>query len=349
MTMRQCLALGACVTAAMLGVATTSADASGWRRVAPSTSAFSSDGTRYVAWQVSSGSPIVVLDTRTGHRSQVAAPGCKLFNQGGSEGGSPEEGLRAADARFLVFCASQAEGLLDVRTGLVTTLPAGEDGPVWQVVGSRYIEGWDDKRRCRQTAREIRDEEGCVALYDIATGVVRVRPHSGLADLDRPGAPPVCPRLRAKINEEVPGYNSITDERGGYSNGVYAEGTAPVRISRCRGRPTLVSALGPPHDMQLSARLLTWDTAHPLSDFEDELSNPGFRHGVLESYGLSNGRRRTLTLPALPLVIGGGVVHVVSGYATHTANTVFWIATRKVLSGKLGYQAGGSAVYAARL
>jgi hypothetical protein len=61
-------------------------------------------------------------------------------------------------------------------------------------------------------------------------------------------------------------------------------------------------------------------------------------HGTLSSYRLSTGRRQTWKLPRLPLVgapnIDGSGPEVESpgvyGYSTHTANTVFWIATRTV-------------------
>jgi hypothetical protein len=62
------------------------------------------------------------------------------------------------------------------------------------------------------------------------------------------------------------------------------------------------------------------------------------RHGTLSSYRLSTGRRQTWKLPPLALLgapdIDGSGPEVQSpgvyGYSTHTANTVFWIATRTV-------------------
>lgn len=337
----RCLASAACVLAATLGVAVPSAHATAWRRLAPSVVNFSSDGTRYVAWQVSEGSPIVVFDTRTGHRGEFASRGCQLDDQGGS----PQEGFRAADGRFLILCG-RTTGLFDVRTGPIATLPTGEYGPSWGVVGSRYVEGSDAKHKCRQTAREVRQELYCVALYDIATGVVTERPHSGVADLDRPGAPPVCARLRAKITEEVAGY--ITEERAGYSNGLFAEGTVPIRISRCRGRPTLLNASGEPLDVELSAGLLSWDTGHHFPTFGVELDRSEYRHGMLETYRLSDRRRRSFMLPAVRIATEPAV-HDVLGYSTHTANIVFWIGARTLVFGEAGSTVGTSAVYATRL
>jgi hypothetical protein len=319
------------------------ADASKLHLIAPSSTSFASDGTRYAAWQVSEGSPITVFDTRTWHRAEVTAPGCRLLDQGGHQGGSHDEGRRGADGRFLVSCAPRTQGLLDVGTGTITTLPTpmGEFGPSWVVMGSRYVEGSDAKDKCRHTAGEV-SPQYCLALYDIATGAVSYRAQSQVGDLDRPGAPPVCPRLRGKL---------IELGRAAYSNGVFAEATEPMRIYRCRGRPTLLPDPGETWDVELGAGLLTWDTAYRLTAFQGDVSNPGFRRGILESYRLSSGRRRSFKLPVLAaLAAEGRVVHIVSGYATHTANTVFWIATRKLEPTVVGYQAGdGSAVYAARL
>jgi hypothetical protein len=330
-------------TAVILGIGVLYADlalgaasARAFRRLAVSAVAFSSDGSRYVAWQVSKGSPVVVFDTRTRHRGQLALDGCELLDQGGE----PEAGWRAADGRFLVSCA-HLSGLLNVRTGTVTALPERPGGaPYWVVVGSRYVEGPDDNNnRCRRTAREVRQERSCIALYDISTGAVSDRPPSQIADLDRPGAPPVCGRLRGKVIED----------RAAHSDGVFAEGTEPLRIYRCTGRTTFLGAPGEIRDVELRAGLLTWDTGQHAPEYGGPFPSG---HGVLESYRLSTGRRRSFTLPRLPLPTGEQeypVVVGVFGYSTHTANTVFWIATHTLLFGQAGSVVGTSAVYAAKL
>jgi hypothetical protein len=106
-----------------------------------------------------------------------------------------------------------------------------------------------------------------MSRYDIATGAVSYRPQSQVGDLDRPGAPRVCPRLRAKL---------IELGRAAYSDGVFAEATEPMRVYRCRGRPTLLPDPGETWDVELAGGLLTWDTAYRLSVFMGELSNATF-------------------------------------------------------------------------
>jgi hypothetical protein len=289
-----------------------------------------------VAWQVTKGSPIVVFDTVTGHRGQLGVPGCELVDQGEE----PGAGWLAADGRFFVSCAHMP-GLLDVRTGTVTALPKRPGGgPYWGAeVGSRYVEGVDDNNRCRRTAREVRQERSCIALYGISTGAVSDRPQSGVADLDRPGALPVCARLRSRLFEA----------RAGYSDGVFAEGTEPLRIYRCTGPTTFLRAPGEIRDVELRAGLLTWDTGLHIPESGGPFPSG---HGVLESYRLSTGRRRSFTLPRLPLPTGEQEHPVVVsdfGYSTHTVTTVFWIATHTLLFGEAGSVVGTSAVYAARL
>jgi hypothetical protein len=219
-------------------------------------------------------------------------------------------------------------------------LPKRPDGgPYWAVVGSRYVEGLDQNNRCRRTAREEQQERSCIALYDISTGAVSDRPQSGVADLDRPGAPRVCARLRGRLFES----------RAAYSDGVFAEGTEPLRIYRCTGRTTFLRAPGEIRDVELSAGLLTWDTGQHVPEHGGPFASG---HGVLEAYWLSTGRRRSFTLPRLPLSTGEQEHPVVVsdfGYATHTATTVFWIATHTLFFGDAGSVVGTSAVYAAKL
>jgi hypothetical protein len=232
-------------------------------------------------------------------------------------------------------------GLLDVHAGTVTPLPKRHGGgPYWAAaVGSRYVEGLDDNSRCKRTAHEVRPERSCIALYDISTGAVSDRPYSQIADLDRPGAPPVCGRLRAKLVED----------RAAYGDGLFAEGAEPLRIYRCTGRMTMLRAAGEIRDLELRSGLLTWDTGLRAPESGGPFASG---HGALDAYSLSTGRRRSFTLPRLPLSTGEQEHPVVVsdfGYSTHTATTVFWIATHTLLFGEAGSIVGTSAVYAAKL
>ena len=91
--------LDRCLTATVVGLATMcwtlpsasiAASTAPFRRVAASTVTFASDGTGYVAWQVSEGAPVVVLDTRTGGRQRFrATAGCTLADEEARNFGSP--------------------------------------------------------------------------------------------------------------------------------------------------------------------------------------------------------------------------------------------------------------------
>jgi hypothetical protein len=215
----------------------------------------------------------------------------------------------------------------------------------WTALGTRYVQGTAAPEECSHGAGE---HEPCIALFDLATDAVSYRPPSQVLNLDLPGAPQICPALRASLRAQL---RQVLPEQFAFQGGVFAHPTANrpnIRIERCNGRSTLLR--GPseppmkpggvrpsePRSFDLGAGLLTWDTAHNASGAEmNEQSNA---RGTLSSYRLSTGRRQTWKLPPLALIgapdIDGSGPEVQSpgvyGYSTHTANTVFWIATRTV-------------------
>jgi len=296
----------------MLGAVASQAQASHLRQLARSTTSFASDGERYAAWQLHAGAPIVVLDTLTGSRQTIPAPaGCELMRDQNEEG---EPSATATDGRFLLDCVTPAH---------------------------------------------VQSQE-----------VLDVGPPLQVLNLDVPGAPQICPALRSSLRAQL--RYGLLPEQLAFGDGVFAHPTANlhnIRIERCNGRSTLLR--GPtepaeqpggvrpsqPRSFDLGAGLLTWDTAHNADGAEmNEQSNA---HGTLSSYRLSTGRRQTWKLPPLPLLgapnIDGSGPEVESpgvyGYSAHTANTVFWIATRTVREAGVtsGLTVETSTVYAASL
>jgi hypothetical protein len=351
-----------CAVAAALGGRPASAHASRFRRLAESTIAFSSDGSRYAAWQVSAGSPVVVFDTRTGHRGEIVLPaGCELYDHV-----APVQPTPASAGRFLVQCGS-ASGLLNVRTRTVTVLPEprGPFGAGWNAVGTRYVEGTADQSACRQSRSE-RARAWCIALYDIATGSVSYRPGSQLGDLDRPGAPLICRRLRRRLlTERATGYPG----RAVFSGALLARpagrggeaGFDSVRIEGCHGRATVLRGRGEPRgfdrgepeNVDLGGGLLTWDTAHPGFVYQEEEIDPkatgALDHGSLSSYALASARRDRFALPRLRLYTGSTPpTSGIFGYSAHTDSAVFWLAARTLVVDKIA-EVQTAAVYAARL
>jgi hypothetical protein len=334
----------------MLGAVASRAQASQLRQLARSTTSFASDGERYAAWQLHAGAPIVVLDTLTGSRDTIAPAGCELMRDQGEYG---EPSTTAADGRFLLDCETPArvrsQEVLDLGApGAFVMLPNGAGFALsrpWTALGTRYVQGTAAPEECSHSAGE---HEPCIALFDLATGAVSYRPPSQVLNLDLPGAPQICPALRASLRAQL---RQVLPEQLAFQNGVFAHPTANghnIRIERCNGRSTLLR--GPsepaaepggvrpsePRSFDLGAGLLTWDTAHNANGAEmNEQSNA---RGTLSSYRLSTGRRRTWKLPPLALIgapdIDGSGPEVQSpgvyGYSAHTANTVFWIATRTV-------------------
>jgi hypothetical protein len=352
----------------MLGAVTSRAQASPLRQLARSTTSFASDGGRYAAWQLTPASPIVVLDTLNDHEREMKMPGCVLADAERTEATAVTE-VTDGGGRFLLSCL-KVQRLLDVQTETSIPLP---EGNTWTRVGTRYLEA-REPGKCSPPARYcVR-----VAFFDIATGIVSNRllryaePTYELerADLDRGGAPQerVCRTLRHAMLTSL--KYGFLGEQLAFQDGVFAHPTANghnIRIERCNGRSTLLR--GPsepaaepggvhpsePRSFDLSDGLLTWDTGHNSGGAEmNEQSNA---QGTLSSYRLSTGRRRTWKLPPLALLgapnIDGSGPEVESpgvyGYSAHTANTVFWIATRSVRGAALtsGLIVETSSVYAA--
>jgi hypothetical protein len=356
--------------AAGVGVLAPCSLAFGLHRLVGSTTSFASDGERYAAWQLHAGAPIVVLDTLTGSRQTIVTPaGCELMRDQGEYG---EPSTTAADGRFLLDCVTpvhvQSQEVLDLgRPGTFVMLPNGAGFALsrpWTALGTRYVQGTAAPEECSHSAGE---HEPCIALFDLVTGAVSYRPPSQVLNLDLPGAPQICPALRSSLRAQL---RQVLPEQFAFQNGVFAHPTANghnIRIERCNGRSTLLR--GPrepapepggvrpsePRSFDLGAGLLTWDTAHNANGAEmNEQSNA---RGTLSSYRLSTGRRRTWKLPPLALIgapdIDGSGPEVQSpgvyGYSAHTANTVFWIATRTVKADAVtsGLTVETSSVYAA--
>jgi hypothetical protein len=395
--------LGLIVVLVTFGVIAAQAGASHLRLVAPTVTSFHTDGVRYAAWQENPAAPIVVLDTLGGSEREITTPGCVLGGSGNEsgEGGMfllscfKEPGDGCFEARFesLFRCgekplteeptqteveAHEAHGaqvlrLLDVRTGVSTTLPDDE----WGGVGSLYLESRVPAGECSPQTPY------CVAFYDIATGIVThqlrryVEPTARFerADLNRAGAPPegVCDALHRTVLTWLKYLSPRGDSA--YEKGVFAHVThnyRNVRVERCNGHSTLLP--GPsepepplvtnrteqrssePSSFDLGDGLLTWDTGQDAGNYPDEESGS---RGTLSSYQLASGRRRTWKLPQLatrdlsegPGSSGSESLTGVYGYSTHTANRVFWIATRTLYAvGTLGsIEVDASSVYAAPL
>jgi hypothetical protein len=333
------LAAGAC-----LASGAPAARGASLRQLVPKTAVFSSDGSRYVAWQTQIPGPTIVYDTSTGRRTNIGIPqGCELAAQGPQGFGSD-----AAAGRFLVACGAQSEGFYDVRSGLVTRLPAGIP---WLRFGSRYVEGTDE-HGCPQSRAE-RANELCRVLYDIATGAVTERPDWQWPDLDRPGAPTACARLRRILLPETasaPEGGELVSRRGVfYQQGLLATASnrpGAVRLVRCNGHPTVLPAHGQPVDFDLRGGLLTWDTAHLAGEFDaGERGEGDISRGRIWSYKLHSRSRQSWTLPRLPLILHTYPPRVgVFGWSTHTSNTVFWVATLELERGEREL-VGASAIY----
>jgi hypothetical protein len=342
----------ALLAVALMAAASSPAHASRFRRLDGDATAFLTDGARYAIWQHSPSSPLIVYDTLTRHRGEIA-DGCELY---GNFAESPPAYQEASDGRFLVYC-KEGPALLDARNGKLALIPEAEG--FWGEVGSRYVVStYGNGVRCRGMKRH----EGCVVLYDIATRAIKKVPESRVPDIDHPGARPVCRALRESV---------LQQERGGregsfsYSGGVLVEAVAlmhegPIkwlRIQRCHGRPILVYTHTEPKNVELRAGLLTWDSGHIENGLEEEReAEPGFdiRRAALTSYDLSTRTRRSWSLPALPLDLYGGEPSAansvgVYGYSAHTKTMLFWIADRTLSCGKGGCSANTHYVYAARM
>jgi hypothetical protein len=311
-----------------------------WRLIAPNIRRFDSDSERYVAWQVQEDSPIVVLDMVTGQTREI--PGCSVpdIEQPFNPNGWP-----AGHGLFIIYCGNTSE-LYNARTGAVKALPGGEFGPSWQVVGARYLEGVASATDCRQDAMEKREQDNCIALYEIATGRVSYRPHSQISDLDRPGAPLVCPALRKKV------LANIGIKAGDYTDQLFGEPSEPIRIWRCHGRPIVVRHSEGSEHLNLHGGLVSWGNVwNVIACANEECPLSAVRHGTVSAYSLYTRRRWTFTPPArkVDLRLSHKVLGVF-GYSSHTHTMLFWIATRTLSFGNGGPPTvATSAVYAAKL
>jgi hypothetical protein len=309
----------------MLGAVTSRADASPLRQLAGSTTSFATDGVRYAAWQVNPAAPIVVLDTLNGSRRKFKMPGCALDS---GEGGY----ATAAAGRFLLNCPDEAsiQALLDVRTGKTVLLPKDGESSGWYRVGTRYVMGVNK-------------------IYDIATGATASlkRP----ADLDAHGASlnAFCPAVRRLVvHNPWQGFGERYAAEGDLF--VQVSGThGNIQINRCHGRPTILTGhggttfgLGEPEDFNIRGGLLSWDTGSTAADYTGP---EGPFRGSLYAYELGSQRRCRWLLPRLKVT---GSAKGTFGYSAHTANMVFWIATRTLADGEV-LSVETSSVYAASL
>jgi hypothetical protein len=320
------------VVLVMLGAVTSGTLASPLRRLAASTVAFASDGTRFVAWQAQGDEQIVVLDSFTGQQRPITPPvGCLLHDD--AEDGEPI--ASAAAGRFLLECGGGvAQALLDVQTGASVPLPKKANGTSdWYRVGTRYVIGVN-------------------VLYDIATGAST--PLHKTADLDAPDASTnvVCPAVRRLLIHNP--WQGLWRAYA-FQGHLFAQDSGKrgnVQIDRCHGRPTILRASGgetfgngKPQDFDLRGGLLSWDTGSAATGYiPSELQ---FR-GSLYAYELGSHRHHRWPLPRLPVTVAGETVKGTYGYSTHTANTVFWIATQ-TLGGEKVPSVETSSVYAAPL
>ncbi|HEY0517573.1 MAG TPA: hypothetical protein VGD00_10665 [Solirubrobacteraceae bacterium] len=324
---------------------------SSFRRLASNVGAFESDGTRYVAWQLATtGSPVVVLDTRTGKRASFA--GCEVGGE------NEEQGPVASGGRFLVTC-TDGISVLNAANGATTLLPnpKGLLGGGWKAIGTRFVEGGAVPQDCHHSAREVKEEshyEGgprCIVLYDLATASISYRPGRQISDLNRPGAPTVCEALRRKLGADL--ANAFPRDFA-YHDGLLAEtvqhGEAPIkriRLTGCHHHTKLIATAPEPANLTIAGGLLSWDTGHQATVSHEE---ENIRTGRLWTYQLATGRRHSLPLPLLDTISGTEKQHGALGYSSHAGPTLFWVAaTRLVEEGKGGPRLAASAVYAAKL
>jgi hypothetical protein len=336
---RRALAMTVASVALLALASVPSARAAPLRPLASPVVAFSSDGVRYAAWQSAEQSPIVVLDTRTDRQTAFAAPtGCRLLDQAEGSSYAPT----AAAGRVLIQCLQQErQQLLDMRTGEFTPLPGGIS---WDELGTRYVRGED--------AREHQ------LVRSLATGAIKREGDGEFADLDRPGAPgvrSVCPRLRARVRAEARFLTgSFAYERGVLARQLGERGD--VEVARCGRRARVLGGqrlLGKAHnhvprDFDLRGGLLSWDTgsyADSTAGGEGGPSERGFR-SRLNALGLASGRHLTWALPRVALPRTEPDFY---GYSTHTANSVFWLATRTLAFSESGPLVHTYSLYSARL
>jgi hypothetical protein len=329
---RLALALAA---VALAGTPAPAVARAGWARIATDVKAFATDRYRYAAWQ-RPGAPITVLDTATGRRSAMAK-GCEL--QGGQGEG--------ADGRFLVGCGTGLD-LLAADDGRLTPLLHFEYGS-GPVLARSYVFASSAATGSRCGARPTHD--GCMALYEIATGVSSVVPQSRAVDLDEPGARPVCPALRHELYQDVreEAFWEWSYERGRLA-ALERIGERPVsliRIERCHGRPTVLHTRPLPQDLELGGGVLTWASITYPPEPESLLGGEEGEAGEFEAFFPAEHRRWTAPIPrtrvALELCGTQPSTEAIFGEPSHTASTAFWAAGTGVRCGPKGTPSGALA------
>jgi hypothetical protein len=142
----------------------------------------------------------------------------------------------------------------------------------------------------------------------------------------------------------------MAGERGLSGGGVRYPDRATV--VRAHGGPRGFDR-GEPENVDLSGGLLSWDTGHGGTSYQDEEIYPdaggALEHGSLSSYALASARRHRFGLPRLRLYTGSSRPAIgIFGYSTHTDSAVFWIAARTLVVDEVA-EVHTAAVYAARL
>ena len=342
----------------LLGVGFLAAAAEGapFRRLAGGVVSFASDGVRYVAWQRSAGGPIEVFDTRKASVSSFVIPaGCMLANEA-----ERVYGRVAGGGRFLLDCApphTEAQLLLDPRSGALIELPPLGYGDHWVAVGTDYAlglsyptdEGKPEPSFCPQSRFELDQRIPCLAIMGLSQKMVTYRPESLWPDLNVSGAPEICPTLRSKLiketRESIPRFLD-------YSEGYYAQPTRNdklVELDRCSGSRVLLrpgGTAGEPENFDARGGLLSWDTGEPSGVDVERGSSRRF----LSIYQYHSRRVQRWKLPIERILEKGNGVLLSKyplGYSTHTANAVFWIATESCEPTNVGCVARSSAVFAA--
>jgi hypothetical protein len=342
----------------ILGWSAGVADGSVFRRLAGGVASFASDGQRFVAWQHAAGGPIEVFDTRRGSVSSFAIPaGCMLANEA-----ERVYGRVAGGGRFLLDCApphTEAQLLLDARSGALIELPPLGYGDHWVAVGTDYAlglsyptdEGKPEPSFCPQSRFELDQRIPCLAIMGLSQKMVTYRPESLWPDLNVSGAPEICPTLRSKLitetRESIPRFLD-------YSEGYYAQPTQndkSVELDRCSGSRILLrpgGTAGEPENFDVRGGLLSWDTGEP-SGVDVERGSP---RRFLSIYQYRARRVQRWKLPIERIREKGNGVSLSKyplGYSTHTANAVFWIATESCEPTNVGCVARSSVVFEARM
>jgi hypothetical protein len=331
---RAALASGLVLAALLLGVPSP-AGASPLRRLARSVTSFATDGVRYAAWQHTPVSPIVILETDTGTRRMVRAPGCVLdAEEPQRDENEPIDG----DGWFLLSCLEQP------RNGCFIAI-------------YKHLLNCGEKLG-EETAEETESRQTVSRVLNVRTGTVE----SSLAEakLELPGASleHVCSALRDKVFEA---RKEADEGEVAWSETALVHPTRNrrnVRLERCHDHPLIlpgpseptryIKLRGPeghltterlepsePNYFDLRDGVLSWSTGHDARS--DNPYKEAIEYGTLTAYRLSSGRLQTWRLPRL-VAYGAPEEGIpgVFGYSAHTLNTVFWLAAKELTGGEAG-------------